>query len=214
MKEPSNVIEAHRARQDVRVSDLDHAEWDAARRVHLTKYWSGEDAPVGRHAEARAVWTKEALTMRFVCPQTEPFVMSEKPETKRKTIGLWERDVCEIFLAPETRSPDRYFEFEVAPTGEWLDLLIEHTTDGRATYWEFQSGMMVAARIESDSYMVAVRVPWQAIGRAPERGERLRANLFRCVGAGVDRGYLAWQPTRTPVANFHVPQAFGWIAFK
>lgn len=214
MKEASNVIEAHDAQQDVDVSELDHAEWDAARPIYISRYWSGEDAPASRHAEARALWTKEALTVRFVCPQAEPFVISERPQTERKALGLWDRDVCEIFLAPEASAPQRYFEFEAAPTGEWLDLSIQHTTEGRTTDWEFHSGMTVAARTEENSYTIVMRVPWQAFMRAPRHGERWRANLFRCVGAGVDRGYIAWQPTRAPFPNFHVPQAFGWIAFK
>jgi len=44
--------------------------------------------------------------------------------------------------------------------------------------------------------------------------ERRRANLFRCIGSDPTRGYLAWQPTRTPEANFHLPQVFGWLVFK
>jgi len=43
--------------------------------------------------------------------------------------------------------------------------------------------------------------------------ERWRVNLFRCVGKDPDRGYLAWQSTRTPKPNFHVPQVFGWLVF-
>jgi alpha-galactosidase len=56
-------------------------------------------------------------------------------------------------------------------------------------------------------------VPWQAFGRAPEKHETWRANLFRCIGAGEERGYLAWQPTRTAKPNFHVPEAFGKLIF-
>ena len=43
--------------------------------------------------------------------------------------------------------------------------------------------------------------------------EQWRANLFRCVGSGDTRGYLAWQPTRTPEPAFHLPAAFGWLKF-
>ncbi|MGH9959146.1 MAG: carbohydrate-binding family 9-like protein [Pyrinomonadaceae bacterium] len=38
--------------------------------------------------------------------------------------------------------------------------------------------------------------------------------MFRCVGTGKDRGYLAWQPTRTEQPNFHIPKVFGWLIFE
>jgi alpha-galactosidase len=182
--------------------------------VHIKQYWSGEAAPEWRQTEARLVWSQAALVVRFVCRQGEPLVISETPQTAAKTMGLWERDVCELFIAPDANAPERYFEFEAAPTGEWLDLAIEQLSGERRTDWEFQSGMTAAASISTDQVRIAMRVPWASLGRQPIAGERWRANLFRCVGAGTERGYLAWQPTRTARPNFHVPQAFGWLEIK
>ncbi|HEX8475351.1 MAG TPA: carbohydrate-binding family 9-like protein [Pyrinomonadaceae bacterium] len=216
----SNVIEVRRANAEVGAGDFAHEAWDRARSVYINRYWSGAEAPAGRHAEARLIWTETALVVRFVCAQTEPLVVSDAPRVEQKTIGLWERDVCEIFLAPDARAPERYFEFEAAPTGEWLDLAIHTLPNRRDTDWRFNSGMTTAARIEENSIMIAMRVPWasmlsvSATKRPPRVGERWRVNLFRCVGAGDERGYLAWQPTETPQPTFHVPQKFGWLDLK
>ena len=210
----SNLIVAHRAVTDVEASDLDHAEWEKASAIHITRYWSGEEAPAGRQAEARVVWSNAALCVRFDCRQAEPLVISDAPQREQKTLGLWERDVCEIFIAPDAVEPERYFEFEAAPTGEWLDLAIHQMPEERETDWQYRSGMGVAARILEGRIMIALRVPWGAFPHAPQTGERWRANLFRCVGADPQRGYLAWQPTRTERPNFHVPQSFGWLYFK
>jgi alpha-galactosidase len=198
----------------VRASDLEHAAWDSARPVHLARYWSGEEARVERRAEARLVWSSEALYVRFVCRQNEPLVISDAPQRERKTMGLWERDVCEIFIAPDAQETERYFEFEVAPTGEWLDLAIRQMPESRATDWEYASGMEAAARIEEGRILLAMRFSWEAFRRVPQAGESWRANLFRCIGAGPERGYLAWQPTFTERPNFHVPEAFGWLRFE
>jgi hypothetical protein len=198
-REPEDETHALYTSADVAASDLDNAAWQAARVVPITRYWSGELAPLERHAEARLLWS---------------FVVSLRPQTARKTIGLWDRDVCELFIAPDAREPERYFEFEAAPTGEWLDLAIRQTTDERETDWDFHSGMTVAARITENNIMVAMRVPWKAFGRKPRPTERWLGNLLRCVGAGATRGYLAWRPTYTEEPNFHVPAAFGWIEFK
>jgi hypothetical protein len=209
-----NVVEAHRVAVNPAVADMAHPAWNKARAILITRYWSGQEAPPARHAEARLVWSAEALSVRFICRQAEPLVLSESPQTREKTIGLWERDVCEIFVAPELDEPERYLEFEAAPTGEWLDLAIHVMPDRRETNWRFSSGMTVAARTSEGQVMITMRVPWKAFGRVPQAGERWRANLFRCVGTGPQRGYLAWQPTRTPQPNYHVPEAFGWLAFN
>jgi hypothetical protein len=209
-----NIIEARYMPERVAALELEDEAWEAAAAVPLTRYWSGEDAPPDRHAEARLLWSDAALSVRFVCRQTEELVISRHPQTERKTIGLWERDVCELFISPEARHPERYFEFEAAPTGEWLDLLVHQRPDVRETDWDFHSGMTVATQILPSVIKVAMRVPWEALGRVPQAGEEWRANLFRCVGAGATRGYLAWQPTLTDEPCFHVPTAFGWIRFE
>ena len=199
---------------EIAVTELDHAAWDSARPVTINRYWSAEDAPIGRQAEARLLWSDEALYVRFVYRQTEPPVVSPKPQIKRKTIGLWDRDVCELFIAPDEHEPERYFEFEAAPTGEWLDLRIYYKPDERETDWNFHSGMTTATRVTQGEVTIAMRVPWKALGRRPLDDERWRGNLFRVCGSGDTRGYVTWRPTRTPEPNFHLPAAFGWIRFR
>jgi hypothetical protein len=213
------TVEARRIRaagSTSSVAELDHAEWARARPARLTRYWSGEIAPLSRQAEARLLWDERALYARFVCEQREPLIVNASPQRERKTIGLWERDVCEMFVAPHAGDVRRYYEFEVAPTGEWLDLALRTTPEERETDWDFYSGMTAAARIDSGSITLAMRVPWEAFGGAevPRAGERWRLNLFRCVGADPTRGYLAWQPTHATEPNFHVPEKFGRLLFS
>lgn len=213
--EAGNLIKAYRTSARLAASDLDHDEWNQAQVAHLTRYWSGAEAPPARHAEARVIWSATALCVRFVCRQEEPLIISADPQSERKTLGLWDRDTCEIFVAPDAvECPQRYLEFEAAPTGEWLDLAIEHTEGQRKTDWGFNSGMTAAARISAGTVTIALCIPWTAFGREPRAGDRWRVNLFRCVGADPTRGYLAWQPTHAPQPNFHVPAAFGWLKFK
>jgi hypothetical protein len=213
--EADNLIEVYRTNaEELAAADLDNEEWNKARAVHLTRYWSGEEAPSSRHAEARVLRSARSLCARFVCRQAEPLVASAHPRLEEKTMGLWDRDVCEIFVATEAQTPERYFEFEAAPTGEWVDLAIEHKDGARQTDWDYASGMTCAARIEANVITIALCIPWRAFGREPQEGERWRANLFRCIGDGPTRGYLAWQPTYAPEPNFHVPSALGWLEFK
>jgi hypothetical protein len=214
MSDEKQIIEARHTAVDLNVADLKSAAWNKAQPVAIDRYWSGEAAPGTRHAEARILWSSKALHVRFVCRQAEPLVISATPQAAKKTMGLWDRDVCEIFLAPDPGVVERYFEFEAAPTGEWLDVAIHWTPEKRESDWEFQSHMTTAAHVERDRVTIAMRIPWNHWIHEPQKHERWRVNLFRCVGKDPGRGYLAWQPTRTKEPAFHVPQVFGWLVFK
>jgi len=198
---------------DLDVTDLDNAGWRNAQSVQINRYWSGEPAPASRHAEARLLWSDQALHVRYVCHQAEPLIVNDQPQIGNKTMGLWDRDVCEIFIAPDPNIVEHYYEIEAAPTGEWLDVAIRWTPEQRESDWEFNSQMTTAARIENDRVTIAMRIPWTRRIPQPHADERWRINLFRCIGRDPDRGYLAWQPTRMPKPGFHLPQVFGWLRF-
>lgn len=213
---PNDIAVASYLGGDV-VPTLDDAAWSRCASVPIVRYWSGAYAPSARQTEARVLWTDDALCVRFHATQDEPLIINDAPQTDRKTMGLWNRDVCEIFVAPEANNPHAYFEFEVAPTGEWLDLKIEWSPDKRRTDLNYASGMTVEARIENGAVKMLMRVAWKAFGTTrPQVRDEWRANFLRCVGvdtANDVRGYLAWQPTFTATPDFHVPQAFGRLRF-
>jgi hypothetical protein len=199
--------------RDFAVSDLDNDVWKEAKEVTVTTYWSGDQAPSSRQFKARLLWSNKALYVRFETGRGEPLVVSRTPDLTKKTLQLWDRDVCEIFIAPDAASPKKYFEFEIAPTGEWIDLAIDLTSGIRQTDWDYSSGMTSAARIEDNRVVMALKVDWKALGKTPKAGDAWRGNLFRCVGKDPTRGYLAWRPTKTKEPSFHVPEKFGEFGF-
>ena len=213
-RESDTTIFAPFVKREVAVNDFNERLWQKCQPVEMNRLWSGEPASPTRHAQARVCWSNDALHVRFDCVQQEPPVVSYNPQTNRKTLGLWDRDVCEIFLAPDPANPSRYFEFQGAPTGEWVDLGITITPSGRETDWDFASGLTTAARLEEQRLIVQMRIPWsEAIPKA-EAGVEWHVNVFRCAGPESSERYLAWRPTRTAEPNFHVPEAFGWLRFE
>ena len=142
---------------DLTVDDFSENVWQRAEKAVITKCWSGAPAPPTRFAEARLLATGEALWGRFDCAQHEPFVVSENPDLTREAARLWERDVCEIFIAPDINEPERYFEFEVAPTGEWLDYAVHQLPDRRETDTGYHSGIRTAAKICQN--LLSIRFP-------------------------------------------------------
>lgn len=207
-----NIV-AQYVNQPLSEGDFENEAWQAAQPITIDHYWSGEPAPASRHAEARIYWSNEALHVRFVGVQKEPLIVAENPRIDQKTLGLWDRDVCEIFLAPDASNPSRYFEFEAAPTGEWIDLGIVVQPDGRETDWDFISGFTTAAKLAGDRLFIGMRIPWSEAIPKPAAGDVWRVNLFRCIGPEAPERYLAWLPTRTPEPNFHVPEVFGTLLF-
>ncbi|MBK9214460.1 MAG: hypothetical protein IPM59_02485 [Chloracidobacterium sp.] len=125
------------------------------------------------------------MYVRFDAVQGEPLAVSPKPDLSKKVVGLWDRDVCEIFIAPDKNDANKYFEFEIAPTGEWIDLGIEVTPNGRKTDLEYRSGMTSAARIEKGRVVMAIKntlrrsrtaaCKWHRLARQSLPARRLRS---------------------------------------
>lgn len=199
--------------KDFDATELDNKLWRKAKSVSVKTYWSGEAAPEGRAFNARLIWSSTTLYVRFEAKQAEPLVVSEKPDLSKKTLKMWDRDVCEVFIAPDKDNRSKYFEFEIAPTGEWIDLGIEITPTERKTDWGYKSDMSSSARIEKDEVVMVIKIPFSSLGKTPKIGDVWLGNLFRCVGKDPTRGYLAWQPTKTKEPAFHVPEAFGEFKF-
>lgn len=200
-------------RSDFRVTDLNNNLWKTALHAGLDRYWDGSDAPVGRRSTVKLLWSDSGLYVRFDANQTEPLVVREKPDITKKTMNLWDRDVVEIFLAPDKKEPRKYFEFETAPTGEWIDVALDSTSGKRVSSWDYTSGMQSAAKIEDGRVVIAMKIPWTAFRKTPKIGDVWLGNLFRCVGKDPERGYLAWSATMTPEPSFHVPERFGEFHF-
>ena len=199
---------------DFPIADTGRPEWRTAISAVMNSYWSGTDAPATRHTAVRALWSDTSLYVRFDSSQAEPLVVSDSPGLEVKTLGLWDRDVCEIFIAPDKHEPRKYYEFEASPRGEWVDLIVDLTSGMRRIDVEYVSGMSAAASISEDKVITVMRIPFAAFRKRPEPGESWLGNVFRCVGQGPDRGYLAYNPTGTTMPNFHVPEKFVGFEFR
>jgi len=203
----------HHTGSDFAIAEFQNVAWEKARGVEIGRYWNDEPASAGRHFSTRMLWSDKYLYVRFEAKQSESLVVSEKANLATKTRGLWDRDVAEIFIAPNRNEPWKYFEFEIAPNGEWIDLGIDLASGKRVTDWDFRSGMESAAKIEKHRVLMAIKIPWKSLGKTPAAGDIWLGNLYRCVGKNSKRGYLAWRPTLSAEPAFHVPEKFGEFEF-
>jgi mono/diheme cytochrome c family protein len=166
--------------------------------------------------QVRSFWTDTHLYLLFTCPYKELnlFLPAQNGGPRDK---LWDRDVVEMFLGDDWTNIRHYREFEIAPTGDWIDLAIDLDRESYDQSW--RSGWTTAARIDETAHVwyAAARIPLSAVSSSPVKpGTKWRANLYRIEGQGPDarRHFLCWQPTcvvnRDPN---HVPENFGTLVF-
>jgi hypothetical protein len=171
--------------------------------------------------EVRVFWTDEYLYLLFTCPY-ESLNIFLPPQNERPRRGLWDRDVVEMFLGADWNNIGRYREFEIAPTGDWIDLSIDMDLKTRRTKDEdsWRSGWHTSARIDKQSriWYASAQIPLRAVtSQTVKPGTRWRANLYRIDGQGPDsqRRFLCWQPTCAPGQDpNHVPENFGTLIFQ
>lgn len=187
--------------------DAKDASWTKATPVWIDQTSLTGQARPNLATEVRALWSKEALHLRFVAPFTT-LTTFDPPASGKERIGLWERDVVEAFIGSHADEPRRYDEFQAAPNGMKLDLRLNR--DARDFEWD--SGLAVRAEVrDADKVWTAVkRIPLTSMaGTLPTTGTRWRINLYRCDYA--NNAFLAWRPTLQK--TFHVPDRFGVLEF-
>jgi len=97
--------------------------WETAPPVSFCSDWQGKNADRHRETQVRLLWNAEFLFLQFDARYRSINIFADAELTGRRD-GLWDRDVCEVFLQPRGSHPDYYKEIEVAPNGMWVDLEI------------------------------------------------------------------------------------------
>jgi len=184
--------------------------WEKAPALRFDRDWRGEKADPGRATEVRLLWTAETLFLRFDCSFRNITVFPDARADGWRN-ELWDRDVAEAFLQPDSSDPFVYKEFEVSPNGMWIDLAVSH---GKIK--ELRSGLR--RRVLKDEvakrWTAELTLPMKRLTTQFDPKRAWKANFFRIEGEAEPRFYAAWSPTHSPRPNFHVPSAFGTLEFR
>ena len=198
-------------------ADARAPEWRKATSAWIVKDCSRTLDYPKLKTEVKGFWTDTDLYLLFVCPYEtlNVFLPADNSKPRRK---LWDRDVVEVFLGDDWDNIRHYREYEIAPTGDWIDLAIDLDKKGAGAGW--RSGWKTSARIDEKArvWYAAAKIPLQSVSTAAVKaGTRWRMNLYRIEGQGEDpqRHFMCWQPTcvvgRDPN---HVPENFGALLFS
>lgn len=167
--------------------------------------------------EVRAFWTDTDLYLLFICPYRtlNLFLPADNSKPRNK---LWDRDVVEMFLGDDWKNIRHYREFEIAPTGDWIDLAIDLDRENYDRTWRSGWTPMGRADEAQKKWYAATKIPLKSVSaEAVKPGTRWRMNLYRIDGEGPDsaRRFLCWQPTCAPGRDpNHVPENFGALEFR
>jgi hypothetical protein len=184
--------------------------WEKAPIFLFDHDWRAEHPDPQRSTEFRLLWTPETLFLRFYCNYRNVFVFPDARADGWR-YELWDRDVAETFLQPDSSDPLVYREFEVSPNGYWIDLAVSH---GKIE--ELHSGLRrrVVLDEKSKTWTAELAIPMMSLTTQFDPRRSWRANFYRIEGEREPRFYSAWSPTYSPKPSFHVPSAFGTLEFR
>ena len=191
--------------------NLAKPSWKHAKWVEFDNDASGESHHPEVTTRVASLWTDTHVYFAF-WSRYDSLNIYEGEDPKRERWQLWDRDVVEVFLNPQPDRVNHYFEFEVAPNNQWIDLEIDKTKEPfNDASWN--SGFEHTTRIDATRHIwtAEMRIPLAPMKvREIHAGLQWRVNFFRAAGKGSDdqRKFLAWS-TIPDGKTFHVPRRFG-----
>ena len=194
---------------------LDKKVWQKAEWVQFDHDMSGRLNLPEAETKVASLWTATHVYFAFLCKySTLNIYPGEDPAKERWE--LWNRDVVEVFVNPDPARMNHYYEFEVAPNNQWIDLAIdkdrEPFNDAR---WD--SGFEHATRIDGQKHIwtCEMRIPVRSMNVCGiEPDSEWRINFYRADGPGdnSERRFMCWS-TIPEGRTFHMPTRFGIIRF-
>ncbi|MSU34336.1 MAG: hypothetical protein EXS36_04365 [Pedosphaera sp.] len=208
---PFTTIQAKRIHRDFKPNGrLTEREWRQATPIHLEQQCLDGKARPELSTTCRALWSDQFLYLSYDCPFTAltDFGKPQKTERIKSPAALWDKDVVEAFIAPNTNQLNHYTEYEWAPNNEALDLRLRRPESDFA--WSSGMEWKVSVDKRHKIWCAEIRIPLASISDThPQAGTRWRLNLYRIDRAG--KAFLAMNPVLS--GSFHTPERFGWMEF-
>ena len=186
--QPLTIVSEHIHSDSKPDGDLGKPMWSTARPVWFDQAAFSDSRYPDFKTRVSSCWSAQFLYLAFSCPY-ESLMVYQGEDVAMERDRLWERDVVEAFIGPDPESPSHYYEFEIAPNNQWLDLEIDLTRKPSSSE-TWNSGFEHATKVD------AVKRVWTAEMRIPLRSMSLEAihqgvdwkiNFYRCDGVGDDR---------------------------
>jgi hypothetical protein len=118
----------------------------------------------------------------------------------------YEYDVVELFVRNAKPGAPAYYEFEVSPYNQSLQVNV--VAPRQEYYFGVKNGFTHSARMSRDGWEADMKIPLAAIGWDGKRPVQLIGNAYAALGDAGHRTY--WSLFELPAGkpDFHVPSAF------
>lgn len=196
--------------------DVAKPEWQRASWVRFNHSYLGDATYPQAETEVASLWTGEHIYFAYRARYSALNTYAGEDPAKERW-KLWERDVVEVFINPRPERVNQYYEFEVAPNNQWLDLEIDlDMTPFTNEAWN--SGFEHATRVDAKAkiWTCEMRIPLAAIKVTRiDPDETWRLNFYRMDGNEADgpRRLMSWSTIPAPNNGYHTPTRFGMIRF-
>jgi hypothetical protein len=195
--------------------NLSKEVWKDAGRVKFDRERLGNGRFPDSETQVASLWTPGYVYFAYWCRYRSLNVFTGEDPAKERP-GLYVRDVVEAFINPQPERFRHYYEFEMAPNGQWWDIEIDLTKGGNID-WDSHFDHVTRVDAENKVWVLEMRIPVRSMHvDAIHPGDEWRLNHFRVDGPGDDtqRRFMTWSPL-PPGHNgsFHQPSCFGIIKF-
>jgi hypothetical protein len=198
-------------------ANLSKKVWKDAVRVTLDRDRFGHTRFPDSETHVASLWTPGYVYFAYWCRYRSLNIYAGEDPAKERW-ELWNRDVVEAFINPLPEHFLHYYEFEVAPNNQWIDLEIDLTRKPMEDAgWDSHFEHATKIDVEHKVWVMEMRIPVRSMKvNAIQPGDEWRLNLYRCDGPGDDtqRRFMSWSALpEGHNKSFHQPASFGIIKF-
>ena len=197
--------------------NLSKKVWQDAPRIRFDQDRFGHIHFPDSEVQVASLWTQGYVYFAYWCRYQSLNIYTGEDSAKERW-ELWNRDVVEAFINPQRERFLHYYEFEVAPNNQWVDLEIDLTKKPMAdAAWDSHFEHATKLDPEHKVWVMEMRIPVKSMNAHPiQPGDEWRLNLYRCDGPGHDeqRRFMSWSALPPGHdGSFHQPASFGIIKF-
>lgn len=204
-------------------ADWNKPQWQPVKPVVLSHYM-GEVPAFKPYVEAKMMY--DTANVYVIFHVKDHYVRSVVQEYN----GSVSQDACvEFFFAPDTATPEHYFNLEINAGGTPL---LFYVTQPRTSYTKLDSLDIMQIEIahslpkvidpeitEPTDWTIEYRIPLHVLEKfsdvsRPAPGVTWRANFYKTASKSINPHWITWSPVNYPKPNFHLPQYFGKLVFE
>jgi len=232
-RQPSEAVTAERPKETYRIQRLigdlpinaewNKSQWQDVPSIKLSNYMG----------KAPGFWPETEVKMMY--DDTNVYVIFHVKDhyvrsTVREYNGSVSQDACvEFFFAPDSASPEKYFNLEINAGGTPL---LYYVTEPWTTFTKLDSTDIKRVEIahslpsvidpeitEPTDWTIEYRIPLAVLGAfsnvtQPGPGAIWHANFYKTASKSINTNWITWSPVDYPKPNFHLPQFFGTLIFQ